>query len=82
MEFPDHRGAKITPGRLTLETQNCRDPVRSEIPCICMPGTLALARTYPLCCAQHKWYYVEFRIMVSSGDELEQDGGFSMDRPT
>jgi hypothetical protein len=28
------------------------------------------------------WYYVEFRIMVSSGDELEQDGGFSMDRPT
>jgi hypothetical protein len=37
---------------------------------------------YPLCCAQHKWYYVEFRIMVSSGDELEQDGGFSMDRPT
>jgi hypothetical protein len=26
--------------------------------------------------------YVEFRIMVSSGDELEQDGGFSMDRPT
>jgi hypothetical protein len=38
-----------------------------------MPGSVLESRG---------WYYVEFRIMVSSGDELEQDGGFSMDRPT
>jgi hypothetical protein len=27
-------------------------------------------------------HYVEFRMMVSSGDEFEQGGGFAMDRPT
>jgi hypothetical protein len=40
---------------------------------ISMPGSVLESRG---------GYYVEFRIMVSSGDELEQDGGFSMDRPT
>jgi len=29
--------------------------------------TSALARSYPLCCAQHKGSYVEFRIMLSQG---------------
>ena len=38
--------------------------------------TSALARNDPLCCAQHNGSYVEFQIMVSSGDEPVQIGWF------
>ena len=36
-------------------------------------ATSALARSYPLCCAQHNGYYVEHGIMVSQGPRDEDD---------
>jgi len=43
---------------------------------------LALARMYPLCCAQHNGHYVEHGIMLSSGRKPVPSGVLAADRPT